>query len=484
MPVHPRLPLVVLCLLLPFLAGVSDAIADEWSDTKKAFRKAQRSDEMPIRRGSYIDLLTYDGTERTNEAIDELFRALTKEESPAVVLTGIDTLSTFTSAEATTKIVDTVRRGRGARRLFALIALADRLAGGGEEILLEILQGKEEELVCQAALALGRRQHQPALPHLLRLLDHDTWQIRAAAARSLKLMAGKAVLNSKTGLEELPPAPAWLKTKEILQTLATSLESAEGRARGDVIAALERITDARFGYDVRAWKQLAEGRAASEITPIPPRIPYIFGMPIYGRKVVVLIDISTCTDSKHPFESLERKKEVLRVPNARPVALPTITTTKEFYAAHAKRLIKDLPTRGHKFEVIAVFTEIEGVFDKLAPVNSGTQRQAITFIDELNVQGGPNHYVGLNRALDISGSKDSVAWSLGPDEIVLMTCAIPWAPRDPNAMVDQSEVGAAIGLKARLRMVPIHTVGVGPHPYEMMRQISEQSGGRYLDLSR
>ena len=64
-----------------------------------------------------------------------------------------------------------------------------------------------------------------------------------------------------------------------------------------------------------------------------------------------------------------------------------------------------------------------------------------------------------------------------------MTCAIPWAPKDPNAMVDQSEVGAAIGLKARLRMVPIHMVGVGPHPFEMMR-ISDQSGGRYLDLSQ
>ncbi len=63
-----------------------------------------------------------------------------------------------------------------------------------------------------------------------------------------------------------------------------------------------------------------------------------------------------------------------------------------------------------------------------------------------------------------------------------MTCAIPWAPSDPDAMVGQTEVGAAIGLEARLRMVPIHSLGVGPHPFEMMRILAAQTGGRYVGL--
>jgi len=131
-----------------------------------------------------------------------------------------------------------------------------------------------------------------------------------------------------------------------------------------------------------------------------------------------------------------------------------------------------------------VFQKVEPLFEKLAPCNSGTKRQARTWIKELSVQDGPNHFVGLTQALDVSGAKDRIAWSLGPDEIILMTCAIPWAPSDPNAMVGQTQVGAAIGLKARLRMVPIHSVGVGPHPYEMMRILATQTGGRYVDLSR
>lgn len=479
-----RLLLVLCCVLLPILVGTRPAGADDWSDAKKAFRKAQRADDIQSRRDAFIDLLNFDGTEQTVDAVEEIFKALAKEESPAVILAGIEALSTFVTDEATAAIAGVLEKGRGSRRLHALLALADKPTGGGEDILLEILQGKEEPLVAQAALALGRKQVEKALPYLYALLEHDTWQIRAAAARGVERMAGGPVKDPKTGEESLPPLPAWLDSGKAIQVLAQSLETAEGRARGDVISALERISQQDFGYDIEAWKRLAAGEEASTIHARPARVPHIFGIPIYGRKVVILIDISTCTDDTHPFRDLRRLKEVLRVPGGRPAALPTIRTTKDFYGAHAKRLIKDLPTRGYRFDVIAVFQTTEPVFDRLTPVNSGTKRKAIRFIDELSVQNGPNHYLALNEALDISGTKDSVAWSLGPDEIVLMTCAIPWAPKDPNAMVGQSEVGAAIGLKARMRMVPIHTVGVGPHPFGMMQVISSQSGGTYVDLSK
>jgi hypothetical protein len=51
-------------------------------------------------------------------------------------------------------------------------------------------------------------------------------------------------------------------------------------------------------------------------------------------------------------------------------------------------------------------------------------------------------------------------------------------------MDDALEVGATIGLKARFRMVPIHTVGVGSHPQDYLRSLSDLSGGTYLDLQR
>ena len=45
-------------------------------------------------------------------------------------------------------------------------------------------------------------------------------------------------------------------------------------------------------------------------------------------------------------------------------------------------------------------------------------------------------------------------------------------------------VAAAIGLKARLRMVPIHTVGIHFHPYDMCREIAALTGGVYVDLTK
>jgi len=481
MPRSARLLLVLLCVLLP----ASAASADEWGDAKKAFRRAQRSDELSVRRNAYMDILAFDGKDAAEEVLAGLVKEGTRADaSPAVLLAGIQTLSTFLSEEAQQVVADEARTGRGDRRLYALLAIADRPVGGGEDILLGVLQGKEEPLVAQAALALGRRQTKDALPYLLKLLESDTWQLRSAAARGLRLMAGPFVTDPQTLEVSWPPPPAWMDVKTVLTALATSLETAQGRDRSDIISALERISQQHYGYDVEAWAELAAGKDPAQIRPRPVPVPYIFGIPIYGRKVVLIIDISTCTDDTHPFQDLERLKQVCEVPNARPVAWYEVRTTKQFFAAHAKRLINDLPTRGQKFEVIAEFQDVEPLCGKLATCNSGTQRQATTFIDELSVQNGPNHFVALTAALDISGAKDRIAWSLGPDEIVLMSCAIPWAPSDPNAMVNQSEVGAAIGLKARMRMVPIHSVGVGPHPYEMMGILAEQTGGVYLDLSR
>jgi hypothetical protein len=61
-----------------------------------------------------------------------------------------------------------------------------------------------------------------------------------------------------------------------------------------------------------------------------------------------------------------------------------------------------------------------------------------------------------------------------------MSCSIPWLAE----VTDQDIVGATVALRAQRRMVPVHTIGVGPHPFVLMKIISPRSGGTYLDLSR
>lgn len=473
-------PLVVLvCLALLLIPAWPTASADEWGDARKDFRRAQRSDLWKERRDAYVRMLDFDG----KKAVGEMLKAMSKEQSYAVLLTAIETLSLFMSDEATEALVQGLKSSKGFQRNCLIVAMGGRQDTAGNDLLIEIAGGKEARSAAQALLALGQKRVKSALPTFLAGLERDEWQLRAAAARAIRDLAGPIPEPPLPGQKEVPWIPADFPTAAVLEPLAASLEISEGRERGDIIQALERITKQSFGNDPAAWHKLAAGAPPESIRAVPVHPPYLCGVPVYGRKVVVVLDISTCTDDIHPYQEVVRLKELCAVPGARAVPWMKIRTTKQFMGAHVRRMVGDLTGKGTKFDIIAVYQKAEPLFGKLTAANAGTKRQASTFIEELAVQGGPNHYEGMNTALDISGSKESVAWSLGPDEIVMLTCAIPWAPRDPNAIVGQEEVGRIISLKGRMRMVPITTVGVGPHPWGMMQQISNMTGGTYVGLA-
>ena len=81
---------------------------------------------------------------------------------------------------------------------------------------------------------------------------------------------------------------------------------------------------------------------------------------------------------------------------------------------------------------------------------------------------------------DIAGRKDSVAWDVGPEEVLYAIVSLPWLSEHSDPAV----VAAAIALKARLRMVPITLAGIGEHPYELCQTLADATGGTYIDLSK
>ena len=153
-------------------------------------------------------------------------------------------------------------------------------------------------------------------------------------------------------------------------------------------------------------------------------------------------------------------------------------TVGHFIRAHLRRLIGDLDGKGQKFELISFHATVHPVFGKLTGINNGTKDQLREAIEAAKPEAGMNHYDALTQALDISGSKPSVAWKSGPDEILFTACNAP----NQGEIKESEVVAAAIGLKARLRLVPIHAIGVESHAYEMMAQIARESGGVYLNL--
>jgi len=273
--------------------------------------------------------------------------------------------------------------------------------------------------------------------------------------------------------------PAWFKPSDVLWPLIDRLEVAQGRERGDLIAALATITHKDYGYNVAAWAAHARGQEP-DAAVLAERIwpPSLFGIPLYGRRLVIVMDANMLTVREHPFSERARLQAICRVPGGPDIPWQGLHTIEQLVAAHVRRAIEDLPTRGQKFELIFSKLKPQSVFGKLTVANAGSKKTALAALARIEVANQNDILAVMTRALDIAGSKDSVAWSKGPDQIVCIYSSVPWLAPETDADV----VGSAIGLKARRRQVQIHAVGIREFAYGMLRLFAEESGGRYLPL--
>ena len=201
---------------------------------------------------------------------------------------------------------------------------------------------------------------------------------------------------------------------------------------------------------------------------------YVFGIPLYGRRVVFVLDNSLRNGDPHRFGTGERLRTLCEVPGRRPILHMRLLTVGQFARAHYKRAIRDLP-KGSRYELIVFNASIHSTFGKFASASSASRNLSDEVLDTLKPDDGIATYGALTAALDMGGSADSKAWKKGPDEIVFMTCNMPTT----GEIKDADVVGAAIALKARLRMVPIHTIGIESHPYGMLGAIAKETGGVY-----
>ncbi len=465
----------LLCALSVTTGPLVPAAADDWSDARKAFRSATKAEDWKERSEAYDAMAYYD----TPDAVEEILRAMVKEENPAVVINGIKTLAGFTSDEARKKLLDELTGGKGTRRNYVLFALVDQEGTDNATTLIDIVEGKDIMLACQAALALGKKQVFGAMPLFIDMLKHKEWQVRAAAARSLELLAGPVPKKPANPKDKMPPwVPEKYDYKQALWPLVDALEASDGSDRRQMISALERLTKQNFGYDLAAWAAYVDGKDPATIKRDPVHPPYFFGVPVFGKRVVILMSTNVRMDNAHPYER-ERLQALCAVPGGRPVPWYKLRTVQQLMSAFVTRTINDLP-KGTKFDFVTVGTHVKPTFGRLKSANSGTKKTAITVIEKLAIEAGNDTYEGYMQVLDISGNKDGVAWDKGPDEIFYVTTAIPWLAE----FTDPDVIAAAVGMKARLRMVPIHNVGVGEHPGPMMKAISGHSGGVYVDWER
>jgi hypothetical protein len=339
--------------------------------------------------------------------------------------------------------------------LLVLSALTEQKGPEVAELLIEVVGGRDGPAAAQAAMALRESKPPEALPSLMKLLASKEWQVRRAAAIAI----------------------AEYGAKEALVPLSKALWTATGRDRNDLIAALEKVTGQKYGNDPKAWKKLASGTDPKEIVAKPKLAPTAFGVPIYGERVVICLDNSLRMTNPHPFDN-ERLRKLCDPKDGDPIPWFRVKTNGLFAHAHVKHLIQGLP-KGSKFELITFNATVRDTFGGLANVGAATRKTAIDKLASLRTDDGIAAYDALTLALNRAGAKDSQAWKKGPDEIIYITVNMPTT----GEVKEAPAVAAAIGLKAALRMVPIHTVGIHYHPYDMCRDIAAKTGGIYVNLT-
>jgi hypothetical protein len=442
----------VFALLLPFLGALPARADTDYEMVVKIFQSAMKNPDWKERRDACIRFSDADRA----ESVGILLEALGREENPAVVLEGLDALAGFRSDGARTALVEVARKGSGTRRLHVLYALEKQKGPEADALLAEVAKSGDGPAVAQAALALGNPERQGVVPSLLPLLKDGDWQVRAAAARSL----------ARHGAKEAIPA------------LAVALDLAKGRDRTDIVAALRALSGQDLGWDPAPWKQLAAGADPASIRKVPFEVPTIFGIPITGQRVVICLDNSLRMSEAHPFGK-ERLEALCTPDDGKPILWYRIVTNGQFAIAHLKHLADGLP-RGSKFEVLAFNATVNPLLGKLTPAGAAAKKMLEEALDGLQTDDGIATYTVLIDALNAGGAADGQAWRSGPDEIVFVTVNQPTA----GEITEGDVVAAAISLKARLRMVPIHTVGIHFHPYDMCRAIAERTGGVYMDLTK
>jgi hypothetical protein len=471
--------LSIFVLLLACLLPLPSAYADGWSDTKRAFQSAMQAKEWKTREQAFLPLSDYDGADSVALVLD----SLRGETNGAVLQVAIKTLGSFTSEGAHAALLEALPKSKAPETDYILMALGAVTGEAGADALLDTLRtAKEPQQRALAALALGEKGLERSVPDLLTTLDSKEWQVVGAASRALATIAWSAWTTPTNPKEGKKPAkPAWWKDADVLPRLADRLTSADGAERGDLITALETISEKDYGWNPEAWRVFAQGKEPDDATLRKRQYPpFMFGIPLYGRRIAIVVDSNVLTDNVHPFTERERLQELCKVPGGRDVPWFKIKTIKEFNAAHVIRGIRDMPAKKQKFEVIFSAQKPKAVFGKLDAASTGKRNLAIAEIEKMPHSNGNDILLAMHMALDSGGAKDSQAWKKGPDEVLCVYASVPWMVEETDALV----IGSTIGLKARRRCVRVNAVGVREYAYEMMRLFAELSGGRYVALTQ
>jgi hypothetical protein len=241
------------------------------------------------------------------------------------------------------------------------------------------------------------------------------------------------------------------RTTESVEALLALLPKVDGEVRGDIVRYLEEISHEHFGCGAKAWqawwKEHSKGftfpnRAVATIgtVTIPQGGRSYYGLPLYARRVVFVIDISGS------------------------MAGPRLAMAQRELTSVVGSLPEDA-----SLGLVAFSTRVLPWRKELAVATQANKQDAYRFINRLFAKGSTATY----DALELAFHYDAEAIYLLSDG-------------DPNSgkIVDPAGIIMAISGPNRGRRVSIYTIGIAPGAAEganelFMKTLAEQNFGLY-----
>ena len=305
------------------------------------------------------------------------------------------------------------------------------------------------------AVLLGERLEKSKDPLERAVLIGALARMRAPLAR--RLVQRHARLES----DPCPQAAALQglvhqRERDTLPILIDALDSDDAGMRAAALESLTRLTGQTLGRDRARWQKWWDNEGKHAAAPIAtppegkpvryaheapddPNPPYWFDIPVRGKRVVFVYDVSASMRYKLP------------------------TAYKELSNA-----VKGLHS-AHSFEVVFFHERVLPWRGRLSRADPVTKELLVRRLDELEIKSYTNLYDAIETAL-----------ALGPDELFVISDGLPnrGKRRVPKRILEAL-------LKLNVRRIPIHTVSVvrnvdGDEHIALLRDIAAQHRGRHV----
>lgn len=228
-----------------------------------------------------------------------------------------------------------------------------------------------------------------------------------------------------------------IHSTDAVEALIDLLADLPGEARADVVAYLAHVSGENHGTDASGWRGWFDGhrdglRLPEKLAEYPPprtrpespdavRDPAYYGIPLYARRVVFLVDTSSSMEERGRLETAKRELE---------------------------SAVFVLPPEA-EFTIVAYSDRAVPWERRLVPADDAAKRRAAAFVRTLV----PDGRTATGDALDLAFGFDTEA-------VYLLSDGKPTAGR----VVEPARIVRLVAEANKNRRVSLHTIGIAPDP--------------------